>query len=209
MNKKEPTISKKAAEEFSKALDQIGTGWYRYVLLAEDLKVPEALGYLTLGEWIQKKLGGWKKYTVNDRRKIALELTQEGKSQRQIAAVLGVGQKTISRDLGSESNDSKKSVLTSKSESNDSQKPSTPAKNEGNPSASPKHEPWPSPKKWKLEKSIQRAANEGMEELVWEKVKDRFIPFWLELLESLEPDEHEHLIWAVHNNIDKIDYEKT
>jgi predicted transcriptional regulator len=100
-------MDKKQAEEFTETVDQFGTAWYRQVLWAGENGIPKALGYNSLEEWVHGRLGGYRKYAVKDRRRIVMELTQEGKNQRQIAATLGVTQATVSGDLGSDKNLSK------------------------------------------------------------------------------------------------------
>jgi hypothetical protein len=79
---------------------------------------PEALG-LTTEDWVKTRLGGYVRMAIPERREAAKELEGEGLSQRQIAAVIGVAQKTVDRDL-SESSDSKPATPTHTSESNDS-----------------------------------------------------------------------------------------
>lgn len=62
------------------------------------------LGYLTWGEYFSAEIGEavTKIKDVDKRRAAVEELTQAGMSQRQVAAVIGVDQKTISNDLRAE-----------------------------------------------------------------------------------------------------------
>lgn len=87
------------AEEFTQSLGQIVGGSWRQIALARKLGVPKALG-LTVDEWVNKRLGGYIKQTVEDRRKATEELSAAGESTRSIAAVLGISHATVERDLG-------------------------------------------------------------------------------------------------------------
>jgi predicted transcriptional regulator len=89
------------AEEFTQSLGQIVGGSWRQIALADRLGVPKALG-LSLEAWVKQRLGGYIRLAVDDRRQAVIELSAEGHSQRQIASVLGVDQKTISNDLSEE-----------------------------------------------------------------------------------------------------------
>lgn len=93
-----PKISKEDAEEFTQTLGQITGGSWRQIALATRLGVPDALG-LTAEDWVQSRLGGYVKLTVEDRREAAKELVAQGQSQREAAAALGVNQATVGRDL--------------------------------------------------------------------------------------------------------------
>src|SRR5580704_7650338 len=89
-------LTKPDAEEFSQALEQIGEGWFRQLALGIKLGVPEALG-LTRREW-SDRIG----VTVRgaaERRGAVTELSAEGLSNRAIADVLGVDDRTVRRDL--------------------------------------------------------------------------------------------------------------
>jgi hypothetical protein len=89
-------IEKPDAEEFSQSLEQIGEGWFRQLALGIKLKVPEALG-LSRREW-SDRIG----VTVRgaaERRGAVTELAAEGLSNRAIADVLGVDDRTVRRDL--------------------------------------------------------------------------------------------------------------
>lgn len=92
------------AEEYTQALGQIGSGWWRQIALGQRLGVPEALG-LTTDEWVTSRLGGYIRLSIPERREAAKELTApvddggQGMSQREAAAVLGVANSTVSSDL--------------------------------------------------------------------------------------------------------------
>lgn len=93
------------AEEYTQALGQVVAGGYRQVALGERLGVPSALG-LTTPQWVEQRLGGYVRMSIPERREAVAELAAEGLTQREIADVLGVSQKTVDRDMEPESNDS-------------------------------------------------------------------------------------------------------
>lgn len=97
-------MDREAAESFSSGLGKVMGGSYELILHAKQQRVPEVLG-MTLQDWVNHYLGGYMRMAVDQRREAAKELAEEGLSQRAIAEVLGVAQKTVDRDL-SESNDS-------------------------------------------------------------------------------------------------------
>jgi hypothetical protein len=86
------------ALEFSESFGTIGAGWYRQVAWAESQGIPKALG-LTTREWVEKFVGGYVKLALEDRRGAVKELVSEGRSQRQIADVIGVDEATVRRDV--------------------------------------------------------------------------------------------------------------
>jgi len=93
------------AEEYTQALGQVVAGGWRQIALGERLGVPEALG-LTVGEWVQQRLGGYVKLSIPERREAVDELAAEGKKNTEIAAVLGVGESTVRRDRKSPNGES-------------------------------------------------------------------------------------------------------
>lgn len=105
------------AEEYTQSLGQIVAGSWRQIALAKRLGVPKALG-LTVESWVEKRLGGYIRLSIAERREAVKELAAEGLSQREISEVTGVSQKTVDRDL--ESNDSSPPYVPAESESNDS-----------------------------------------------------------------------------------------
>jgi site-specific DNA-methyltransferase (adenine-specific) len=91
-------MNKDDAEEYTQSLGQVVGGAWRQIALAKRLGVPKALG-LSTEEWVNKRLGGYVKTTVEDRRKAVAELAAEGASTREIAEVIGVNNATVHRDL--------------------------------------------------------------------------------------------------------------
>jgi hypothetical protein len=92
------------AEEYSQALGQVVAGSWRQVALGVRLGVPAALG-LSTRQWVEERLGGYVRLSIDDRREAAAELTANGHSQREAADILGVAHKTIDRDLDPVSDD--------------------------------------------------------------------------------------------------------
>jgi len=90
-------VSPEDAQEFTEGLGMIVTGSWRQVALGERLGVPAALG-LTTRQWVEERLGGYVRLALPERREAVAELTADGMSQRQVAAVLGVGNGTVARD---------------------------------------------------------------------------------------------------------------
>jgi hypothetical protein len=82
------------------------SGGWRLIHHAQRQGVPAALG-LTTEEWVRDRLGGYVRLAIEDRREAAAEMAEEGLSQREIAGVLGVDQKTISNDLRGEEDSSR------------------------------------------------------------------------------------------------------
>jgi hypothetical protein len=86
-----------AALDYSQSLAQIGDGWWRQLVWAARQGIPEAMG-MTVEEWRQTYYGHLHLPTMERREAIA-ELAAEGMTQREVAAVLGVGVGTVNRDL--------------------------------------------------------------------------------------------------------------
>jgi len=86
------------AEEFTAGLGTTVAGAWRLVALGVRLEVPKTLG-LSVAEWVEDRLGGYVRLAIPERRAAVAELTEEGLTQREIAAVLGVGLATVNRDV--------------------------------------------------------------------------------------------------------------
>lgn len=93
------------AEEYTQSLGQIFGGSWRQIAWAERQGIPAKLD-LTTEQWVTQRLGGYVRLAASERRGAARELAEEGMSQRQIGAALGVSQPTVNRDLAPDSNES-------------------------------------------------------------------------------------------------------
>lgn len=96
-------ISPEDAEEYTQALGQVVAGGWRQVALGRRLGVPQALG-LTTEQWVENRLGGYVRLSVEARREAVRELKAEGLSTREAGEVLGVSNYTISTDNRAVSN---------------------------------------------------------------------------------------------------------
>jgi hypothetical protein len=96
----EPRLSAEDAEEFTQAIGQIASGTYRQVALGVRLGVPKALG-LDTPTWVQERLGGYVRMSIEERRDVVRELTEgdDAVSNRQAAEIIGVHHDTIDRDV--------------------------------------------------------------------------------------------------------------
>ena len=65
------------AEEYTQALGQVVAGGWRQIALGERLGVPKALG-LSVDEWVKRRLGGYVKLSIEERREAVEELTAKG-----------------------------------------------------------------------------------------------------------------------------------
>ena len=74
----------------------MGGGW-RQILWAQRNGIPKALG-LSVDDWVQKRLGGYVRLSISERRDAAKELMGEGLTTREAAAVLGVSHTTVVDD---------------------------------------------------------------------------------------------------------------
>ena len=106
------------AEEYTQSLGQIVGGSWRQIALAKRLGVPKTLG-LTVDAWVNQRLGGYIKLTVEDRRKAVEELAAQGESMREIAGVLGVSKDTVHRDLAPVSDETEEGENSTQSVSNE------------------------------------------------------------------------------------------
>lgn len=91
------TISPEDAEELTQSLGQIVGGSYRQVATLTRMGVPKALG-LSTQEWVDTRLGGYVRMSIEDRREAVKELLDEGFSQRQAAEIIGVAEGTVRND---------------------------------------------------------------------------------------------------------------
>lgn len=91
-------MNKRDAEEFTQSLGQIVSGSWRQIALAERMGVPAALGMSTK-EWVNNRLGGYIRLSIEERREAVKDLTEEGFSTREAGEILGVSNATVSTDV--------------------------------------------------------------------------------------------------------------
>jgi hypothetical protein len=96
-------IDREHAEEWTQAQAQVLGGSWRMIKLAVALDVPRKLG-LTTEQWVKGRLGGYVRLEIEERREAARQLTTEGHSQRETAAILGVDERSVRRDLDDAAN---------------------------------------------------------------------------------------------------------
>jgi DNA N-6-adenine-methyltransferase (Dam) len=90
-------VTPEDAEEWTQALAQVGAGWWRQVALAVRQGAPAALG-LSLDRWREERLGGLVLKSIPERQRAVAELTEDGFTKAEIAAVVGVDERTVQRD---------------------------------------------------------------------------------------------------------------
>jgi 16S rRNA G966 N2-methylase RsmD len=97
-------VKREDAEEFTQALGQIVGGSWRQIALAKRIGVPKALG-VSLEDWVEKRLGGYVRMSMADRREAVKELAGEGMSNVAIGEVLGVDEGTVRNARRSENSE--------------------------------------------------------------------------------------------------------
>lgn len=98
-------LSAEEAEEYTRNIGQVAVGNYGLMEFAmHTLQVPKALG-LTNDEWVQERLGGYVRISVEQRKTAVAELSGEQseggryeRSAKQVAEILGIGESTVQRD---------------------------------------------------------------------------------------------------------------
>ena len=96
---KRQVLTAEQAEEFTHNLGQITARDYGLMDMAiNTLQVPAALG-MAPEEWVQERLGGYVRWTVEQRRVAVRELSEDGKNNEQVAEILGISRDTVGRDL--------------------------------------------------------------------------------------------------------------
>jgi 16S rRNA G966 N2-methylase RsmD len=91
-------MNKEQAEEYTQSLGQIVAGSYRQIAVAHDLGVPAALG-MGVDDWVRDRLGGYIRMAIPERREAVKLLTDQGRSLREIGAILGVSHEQVRQDV--------------------------------------------------------------------------------------------------------------
>jgi hypothetical protein len=97
---KKSKITAEDAEEFTQSLGQVVGGSWRQIALAKRMGVPEALG-LSTEQWVHERLGGYVKFATDEDMQAAIKEMKEkdGLSNREVAEVIGVDEKTVRRKI--------------------------------------------------------------------------------------------------------------
>lgn len=92
-------ITKDDAEEYTNSLAQHLVASYRQIELAHRMGVPAALGFSSLKDWVNTRLGGYMKLSVDQRKEAIKELEAQGYTKNtKMAEIVGVSEMTIRRD---------------------------------------------------------------------------------------------------------------
>lgn len=94
-------MNPEAAEKFTQSIERSGEGFFGFIQWAHDNGVPKALGYGSTKEWVNKRVGGYIKIDIEERRGRTKALEADGYTQEQTAEILGVSQSTVSNDINS------------------------------------------------------------------------------------------------------------
>ena len=86
------------AEELTQALAQSLSGSWRTIARYKEMGVPASLG-LSTEEWVVKRLGGYIRLSIAERREAVKELTDNGGTTREVAEIVGVSHETVANDV--------------------------------------------------------------------------------------------------------------
>jgi hypothetical protein len=92
-------VKRDDAEELTESIGQHLTASWRQIELCHRLDVPKTLGFSNTREWVEKRLGGYVKMSVPDRREAVRELTEQGHSAREAAEIVGISHETAAKDV--------------------------------------------------------------------------------------------------------------
>ena len=91
-------MTPKDADEYTQALGQVVAGGWRQIALGQRLGVPKALG-LTVDQWVKQRLGGYVKYSVEERTEAIRALAGEGFTTPEIKNAVGSTRNTVRKAL--------------------------------------------------------------------------------------------------------------
>jgi hypothetical protein len=86
------------AEEYTQALGQVVAGGWRQIALGQRLGVPQALK-LSVDDWVKQRLGGYVKYSIEERTEAIRALAGEGFTEREIKGAVGTGRDQVRKAL--------------------------------------------------------------------------------------------------------------
>jgi N6-adenosine-specific RNA methylase IME4 len=172
----------KQAEEWTQSLALVGGGFWRQILLAKQMGVPEALG-LTVKDWVTSRLGGYIRHSIAERQEAAKELTEgEGLSQREAAEVLGVDVATVNRDLSDVAN-------ATEADNSPQQEELPSVANATEVQASPKYDVLVIDPPWPMQK-IDRDVRLAQDEFPYDTIKVSDLLEWEEATKRAADDCH-------------------
>ena len=90
-------LTEEVAEKWTQSIARAIDVGYEQIDLAIQTGIPKKLG-MAPRDWVNERLGGYVRLSIEARRKAVGELKAKGRSQRQIADVIGVGQQTVNKD---------------------------------------------------------------------------------------------------------------
>ena len=90
-------LTEEVAEKWTQSIARAIDVGYEQIDLAIQTGIPKKLG-MAPRDWVNERLGGYVRLSIEARRKAVAELKAKGRSQRQIADVIGVGQQTVNKD---------------------------------------------------------------------------------------------------------------
>ena len=202
MSKADP-MSREEAEEFTQALGQVMAGGWQLIFHADRQGIPAALD-LSTRDWVEQRLGGYIRLSMEERREAVPELIEgEGLSTREAADVLGVSHTTIESDILSGKNLPASSPSQIETEASTGKnlppppEPETPPLPEGRFKCILIDPPWPIEK---IERQVRPKQGPYVDYHVW--TIDRIQQEVGEYLEEKAGKEGCHVyLWATHRHI--------
>lgn len=95
------TLTKEDAEQLTQGAAKVFGGQYQQLAVLRSRGVHKLLGFDDFSEYVHKRIGGYVRMSIEERRQAVKELANDGLSQREVAEVIGVSQSTVQRDLDS------------------------------------------------------------------------------------------------------------
>jgi protein gp37 len=99
MEKMTETLSIEQAEELAQGTGQVFDGSYRQMEIHRQLGVHRVLGFATFKQYVEERIGGYVKLSIEQRQQAIAELIDHGNSNVEIAEVLGVDETTVRSDI--------------------------------------------------------------------------------------------------------------